>query len=823
MLGLLIECEKKQREVYKEQQRSAPGSALPPTPLLNHNSLLLLALRPALRYLRKAGSGADPRKLLALGVETVALAGGDAAHARLVLDVPQGAEAYLTAAVSAENARALALLAPELAACVAQGARRGPPPDASEKAAEASDLFTPSAVWRALLVSTLRRCEAMAPSEAVEHARNAASVLPRLSTSHIATALLALRPRASSRPTPPSTPHAVASISPPSPPSPPSPHPSPALPADALACMLDAACSTLRSRVLAGLSTQLLRAADPAAGGGRGGRQGRVHDCMVAWRSVRRRRAHVAVVQKLQEAAKATAAAGGEGASAMLTDLCESWSAAGGDASASVDALVAAACSTDAPASARRQAVTLVLDRWCDIFGPAEAVAPEEARGAAGAENSAGGERGERCGHPSLSLEGVVCVAAERALATLRGARVAGWAPADPPAAFEALRRALQLSGAANAAARSATLSFARDEAVAERVRARALGILVAECGGEQPGGGGDEAGAMGELASRLHARDSVRRVWEGAAAESLCAVLAAAALRTHVGAAAAARSLLAAVDSDGRRATAQLCVAAGLIASWRTRLCVAGGDAPPLHEETAALLARAFEAGGESALLDAREATTLPPVTDHADDGGGGGGSTEGGGDDDDDGLAVRAAALAAVMTIGEEVSLAAAVRAAARARGDVTACERTCASLALLSQHATLEQGALAFLSTAAAPAPDARIAALIVRNGHLPAVASTAYWPKLLPLLSAASGAACHRVLGLSITTLCGAQLYHHAGALLLAHHGCHPALRSPGAELAAVRAFASASPPPSAHGWMSAKRRAALGQEIERLLG
>ena len=320
-LDLLVDCATKLRN-----QKGGKGKdGAPPPALLDHNAGVVAALHGVLRRLRIAAPAVDVRDVLVL---TSAPADDAPAFARLAVAVAPAARRALRRAVGASPAaaRRLALVAPELAACVAAGGAAPPP------------LLSASGVWA---LEAARRLRAGDGDGGVG---GCISILPRLSTDHIAALAAALTPQASAPPAadgaaPPTLDAQVSS--------------SAFLDADADDADADGAEPPVRLAAAAahevlGAAMGLLRARALASLGGGGGAAAAV---VAAWRAVRRRAALVGTLAWLDGAA---AAAGG------ARDAAARWAKAGGDARTERQVLLALACEGDLPVAALGE----LLSRW---------------------------------------------------------------------------------------------------------------------------------------------------------------------------------------------------------------------------------------------------------------------------------------------------------------------------------------------------------------------------------------------------------------------------------------------------------------------------
>lgn len=157
------------------------------------------------------------------------------------------------------------------------------------------------------------------------------------------------------------------------------------------------------------------------------------------------------------------------------------------------------------------------------------------------------------------------------------------------------------------------------------------------------------------------------------------------------------------------------------------------------------------------------------------------------------------RAAPAAPMLTLDEERQLATSLHlhasnsanaAAGGAEGGGAAAARACTTSAVLSGWPSLEEEALRALAAPTAPPPDAALLELLVQRGHLPRLARTGYWQRVLELLS---GVADEALPLHAVCALGAARLHGHAGSIVLHRSRCHIAMHSPAAQLAVLRAY------------------------------
>jgi hypothetical protein len=564
LLELLLDSERRQRQQRKESAAAAaaagtpPAASPPPAGLLDHNATLLLALRAAVRYLGRAAPAVDPRALLLLGGEE--LPGG---HTRLSLRAAPAAARALESAVDSTNAPKLALLAPELAACVhAAGA------DADEQATGGGEgggggaaPFAPSRVWLALLRRSLR--------EGWPLPQPLAAFVGRIDTRHLAHLVAHLAPRLAPRSGAGGAggeggegDRVAAALQP-------------------MCELLRAACSLLRGRAFASLASRATGRAGSVEGangaGSAAGSEGEAHGApLAAWRLARRRLQHTLTLCWLAESGEAGGDdAGGDG-------LLARWAAAGGEAAAERATLLCAACGLRDAAAAER--LLALRSRWeMELLGRGAAEAGGALSAAALAEEA------------SRWVLSTLCAlhAAQPPPAPLGG--ILWLAPVPPPL----------------------LLAFGSDEARPEALRIGVLGTLHAALrrGGGAAGGGAAGGGAAAEVLeslARLQARAAVARGWPGRA--ELLQAASEARLGTEAGRAGLVAMLIAATfpaaaeahagrpgRAAGSVATAAAAAAAAaalvlaeLLEQWRCHVEQAGVDALPLHAEWSALLGAA-------------------------------------------------------------------------------------------------------------------------------------------------------------------------------------------------------------------------------------
>ena len=747
LLELLLDSERRQRQQRKESAAAAaaagtaPAASPPPAGLLDHNATLLLALRAAVRYLGRAAPAVDPRALLLLGGKE--LPGG---HTRLSLRAAPSAARALDAAVDSTNATKLALLAPELAACVhtaeaeaeaeaelATGGGEGGGVGGSVGGGVAAAAFAPSRVWLALLRRSLR--------EGWPLPQPLALLVGRIDTHHLAHLITRLSPRLAPRSAEGAKGAEGDQV---------------AAPLQTICELLRAVCSLLRDRAFASLARRATGRAGSAEGADRaGGAEGEAHGAPLgAWRLARRRLQHTLTLCWLAESGEPGGDdAGGEG-------LLVRWAAAGGEAVAERTTLLRAACGLRNAAAAER--LLALRSRW-----------EVELRG-----------RGEAEAGGALSAAALAEEVARWMLSTLCALHAAqpppaplgGWAAQDAAEALEALGGVLWLASVPP----PLLLAFGADEAKPEALRIGVLGTLHAALrrggGGAGGGAGGGEAGGGGaggaaaevlESLAQLQARAAVARGWPGRA--ELLEAASRARLGTEAGRAELVALLIAATfpaaaeahaSRPGRAvestaAAAAALVLAALLQQWRRHVEEVGVDAPPLHAEWRALLGAA--------------AAHQPDLV-----------------------LRLRAVASAAtpLMWQEEEEALGAALRGVGRGG------ERAALRCALLSGWPLLREAALVALEAGAAPPPDAELLRLLLEQGWLGRMARSPCWARLLPALAAEPPPTLLRV----VAELGAAGLYVPAGQVLLHAHRFHPALHSTAAALTLLRKFVATTHDP-----------------------
>jgi len=626
------------------------------------------------RHLGRAAPAVDPRALLLLGGEE--LPGG---HTRLSLRAAPAAARALESAVDSTNAPKLALLAPELAACVHAAEADADAEQAGgggEGGGGAAAPFAPSRVWLALLRRSLR--------EGWPLPQPLAALVGRIDTRHLAHLVAHLAPRLAPRSGAGGEggegeegeegERVAAALQP-------------------MCELLRAACSLLRARAFASLATR----ATGRAGSGEGahgadagaGSEGEEHGApLAAWRLARRRLQHTLTLCWLAESGEAGGDdAGGDG-------LLARWAAAGGEAAAERATLLRAACGLrDAAAAERLLALRSRWEMGLRARGAAEAGGALSA--AALAEEATRWVLSTLCAlhaaqPPPAPLGGLVARDAAEALAALGGIL---WLAPAPPALL---------------------LAFGGEEARPEALRIGVLGTLHAALrrGGGAAGGGA--AAEVLESLARLQARAAVARGWPAraellqAASEArlgteagragLVAMLIAAtfpaAAQAHAG-----RPGRAAESAAATAAAAAALVLAELLEQWRCHVEEAGGDAPPLHAEWSALLGAAAAHHPELVLR-----------------------------------LRAVASAAAPLMRQEEEEALGALLRGAGSGG------ERAALRCALLSGRPVLREAALVALEAGTAPPADAELLRLLLEQGWLGRMARSPCWGRLLPPLAA-----------------------------------------------------------------------------------
>ena len=769
-----------------------------------HNAELLDAVVIALRALGRVAPAADLRHFLSFECEH-----DEHGHARLtVCAAPTTREAW-RASVGTSGPSRLVLVAPLLATCVRVSAAAesadAPQVPVSCRPSDPNALFTPSAVWVAQLEHMLMRqgaetADATAPAVESDALLSACGpLLRRISSADLGPLLVRLVPQLHS---PPDGAVAVAadcfanvpvnntthSLRIP-------------VPLDPLCKLIALARRLLCARCLCSLALSALKDAHAA----------QAASVLGVWRMVAVRSRHLEAVAWLRSmslpvdlSGEAEMAASGR---AAYTELLPVWVRASGCATSEREALIWMACRGQAEASARAAALEGMLAHWHAELHYRAARAVDIPHG-----ESDEGSDGPPCGQVSMHMAvdpGLMACAASLGELTEQAARRLaallastgpalpslpslvewrGMAPGRATEGFEDLSRLLQLCAVATLPVPRTLVAFSRDEAQPEGARLVALQLIhQAIASGAAIGGDTSAAGEATpddevELMLRLHACSILRAAWantDPASLETAIASLSApGALATEGGMRATASSLLeligagveavAAVAGDEHRtpgshdgALCRLLAIATLLATWRPHLerlsAPSSDEGPYFHAECSELLRLGLRHHGAAALVKLRQALPSAPH-----------------------------------LIIGEEYQLAAAVRQMLGEGGQPDEAERTCVVAALLSGHAILEQEALRGLAIGGrrAPLPDAPLLELLISRGDLTRLARTAYWPHVLGLLRDVQG---EELPIMVIAALGKAQLYTHAGSVVLHRSHCHPALQSAAAAHAVLRAY------------------------------
>ena len=529
------------------------------------------------------------------------------------------------------------------------------------------------------------------------------------------------------------------------------------------------------------------------------------------------------------------------------SELLVAWARAAGRAAEERRALLSFACSGQTAAARRVEILVPLLPRW-----RSELARRVQLGGAEGSSHSqlGGAEVAAEADEPSLTnLAELVDVAAMILIKRLESTN-----PAAAAGAFEAIGQLLALGAAAELRAPRALSIYVFDESQPEASRLSLLELLHGSDANRAARAlaADDEGEASRELGllSQLHARRVLRAMYaapsppsppspastttppsaadtaashsealeasSGALAAGLALIGAPGALQTADGMGGAFAQLLACATAPALAGDLgeRLVGLAELLRSWRPQLIqtsthsspsppaigdvttaqttaadndatAAAATAPPLHAECAALLELAVRRCGCGALVRLRRALPPPPILTLAEE----------------LSLAaeVRASALEAARDGATEGGAAApgAVGAAAAAAAAERHAERACTTSAMLSGWPTLEDGALSALASASATslgfgdaAAELELLELLLLRGWLPRLAGSAYWARALAVLRDAPTDA---LPARAIAALGTARLYGLAGSIVLHRSRVHPALHSAAAQLGALRAF------------------------------